>query len=55
MKISKKVAREMIILLNHLASFLYLLGSKFITLDASHMCKKYSFRKPCSIDFKSPF
>jgi len=47
MKISKKVTREMIILLNHLASFLYLLGSEFLTLDASHMRKKYSFRKPC--------
>jgi hypothetical protein len=51
MKISKKVAREMIILLNHLASFLYLLGSKFLNLDASHMRKKYSFKKPCLIDF----
>ncbi len=50
MKSSKKVAREMIILLNHLANFIYLLGSNILTLDANHMCKKYSFRKPCLID-----
>jgi hypothetical protein len=44
MKISKllkqSVAREMILLLNNLATFLYPLGSIFLTLDAHHMCKK---------------
>jgi hypothetical protein len=51
MNISKKVAREMSLLLNHLASFLYLLGFKILTLDANHMYEKYSFRKLCLIDF----
>jgi len=51
MNISKKVAREIILLLNHLASFLYLLGSKILTIDANHMCEKYAFKNPCLIDF----
>ncbi len=33
----QKATRKMIILLNHLASSLYSLGSKFLTLDVVHM------------------
>ncbi len=36
----QRVAREMILLLNNLAIFLYPLGSRFLTLDVHHMCRK---------------
>jgi hypothetical protein len=35
-----RVTMQMIPLSNILATFLYSLGSKFLALDACHMCKK---------------
>jgi len=51
----QRTTREMIPLLNHWGNFLYWLGSKFLTRDASHMCRKWSCEKTCLIDFKNHF
>jgi hypothetical protein len=49
--LKQRATREMIALLNHLASFLYSLCSKFLTLNACHMCKKKSCKQKCLVDF----
>jgi hypothetical protein len=36
----RKITRKMIFLLNHLASLLYSLGSKFLILNVGQICKK---------------
>ncbi len=51
----QRTARETIPLLNHWGNFLYSLGSKFLTWDASHMCRKWSCKKTCLIDFLNHF
>jgi hypothetical protein len=38
--LKQKAHKEMIHLLNNLAIFLYPLGSKFLALNACHMCRK---------------
>jgi hypothetical protein len=38
--LKQKATREMIPLLNKLATFLYPLGFKFLALNACHMCRK---------------
>ncbi len=45
LEFQKKRAREIIPLLNNLATFLYPLGSKFLDLDACHMCKNNNVKK----------
>jgi hypothetical protein len=51
----QRTRREMTPLLNHWGNFLYSLGSKFLTWDASHMCRKWSCKKTCIIDLKNHF
>jgi hypothetical protein len=38
--LKQRATRVMILLLNNLATFLYPLGSKYLVLDACHMCGK---------------
>ncbi len=38
--LKQRAARELIPLLNNLATFLYPLGSKFLVLNACHICRK---------------
>jgi hypothetical protein len=38
--LKQRATREIILLLSNVVTFLYPLGSKYLVLDACHMCKK---------------